>query len=261
MDIVLSVRIIVAVAKVCIDAFNDSIQLNNEKKRIGNRIRYFVADIPLWTEHISTNSHDGLTGLLENVHDALKDIACSVQALNSDHASWNQKLKRRFTPNNVMAALLDSERRLNTALDDLGRYALAKEVLKDKVSIQDQDVSDQIQLALNDCYDSDEDENAAEDIDDTLSTTEKAPIGNGRLGHILKDNKYHIDFDLLHFGRDFKDRLGIGGFGEVFRGTYAGEIVAVKEVDIYQKFQKLSSMPLDEFQSECNRVCEETILL
>jgi hypothetical protein len=67
---------------------------------------------------------------LENVHDALKDITGSVQALNLDHASWNQKLKRRFTPSNLMSQLLEHERRLNTALDDLSRYASAQELFK-----------------------------------------------------------------------------------------------------------------------------------
>jgi hypothetical protein len=131
MDIVLPIRIIVAVAKVCIDTFNDSIQLNSETKRLGNHVRYLVAEVPVWSEHIiSANNRDGLNGLLENVHDALKDITGSVQALNLDHASWNQKLKRRFTPSNLMSQLLEHERRLNTALDDLSRYASAQELFK-----------------------------------------------------------------------------------------------------------------------------------
>jgi serine/threonine protein kinase len=130
--------------------------------------------------------------------------------------------------------------------------------------MQDQDVSNHIQLALNDCYDSDEDDNENaddNDIDDTLSFIETTSTGNGILGHISRDDKYQIDYDLLQFSHHFTDRIGIGGFGEVFRGTYKGEIVAVKEVDIYRNYQKVSTMPMDEFHSECNRVREETILL
>jgi hypothetical protein len=66
MDIVLPIRIIVAVAKVCIDTFNDSIQLNSETKRLGNHVRYLVAEVPVWSEHIiSANNRDGLNSIGE----------------------------------------------------------------------------------------------------------------------------------------------------------------------------------------------------
>lgn len=61
------------------------------------------------------------------------------------------------------------------------------------------------------------------DIHNTLSTQQS-------LGGQVPRPSWHVEPADLFYSRDGKDRLGKGGFGEVFRGTWADSTVAIKVV-------------------------------
>jgi serine/threonine protein kinase len=244
--ILLSLKALIAIVKLCVDIKVGSSVLSEEAKRIQNRLRYLIPEIPRWESTIDGNTDHQY--ILNNLYEDVKRIRQILEK-----SSWSSILSRNFTPGEVKKQLRDAESCLDKALADV-RHVVSMEtnkaIVQQALEINNANIQELIQQAIEYCY-NDKNEN-----NHSATALITSTVAHGEDRYIIERH----DFVYAE-----ATRIGKGGFAEVFKGTYTctgrSEEVAIKVIDSHKNYPCKADLPEDEFKSQCDRVRDETILM
>lgn len=279
----ITVEFLVALATHCRDQCLAAKRYPEESTRIHIRLTYLLSSVPEWSTRLQTSSNGpGCKHLVKNLYDSLTTLNSCVEAFGeSEEGSLRNRIRFFLKGKNLLDKLTDAESKLNQVLLDLNHDNAS--YISSQISQLHNDfelaktISDKIALMITTCEKvdlessnnlNDPQETIGDVINDILNTChlDKKVEADVVRHPALADN---VDFDdLLIQDRsqvqvvfDITQRIGVGGFAEVFQGQYNNENVAIKVIDIYRNFDRIKTMPEDVFKAEYERVRDEAILM
>jgi len=111
-----AVSTIVALAKAGLEACRNAKVYQEEAARLGQRLTIVVARTHEWRDLYS----EGKMRNIQQFHEAVESVFLCMQAASLGRkASWTQRIRQKLSSKDLLEAIRDAEKQLNTVITDL----------------------------------------------------------------------------------------------------------------------------------------------
>jgi serine/threonine protein kinase len=256
---------IVSMAQLAWRTCADATTYKEECQRIGDRLTVVIVITKHWnsTTASSKSTRPSLSSL-RNLQNVLRNLTLTLQKATTDRSAWTKRVKNFAFPASMLETLNKVEADLNSALQDFQtaqnnhiiqivahqsqRFQRVEEALlnmaEHRRTGRNHDSPSFLQVmdeVLHDHQLDDRQRSGNEGLSD--SGDESSYLDDLTIDYLgIEPSPLEVDHSSLHY--KLKDHLGSGSFGDVYRGTYKEEKVAVKliRIDTYVENRRNSIM-------------------